>query len=203
MIGSLTLQIMFRVGCWVNGSANAVAASGTSSMSLSWICLNPRMLEPSNPTPSSKASTSNSFAETVKCCQSPGRSMNRRSIAGMPLSLINAITSFGVIRRPPIRLLVAKQPVLKSASCIRATLPPARAALLPGQILPVFSLVVPWTGAVRSSCLRRFSVRRWTSTAGWESVTPRPVRRCGCCGSPRPESRRLAHRRFRRFWPRT
>src|SRR6266849_570751 len=51
------------------------------------------MLDPSKPRPSSKASSLNSLADTVKCCQSPGRSTKRTSTAWTPLSLISDITS--------------------------------------------------------------------------------------------------------------
>src|SRR6266849_4619004 len=55
------------------------------------------MLDPSKPKPSSKASSLNSLADTVKCCQSPGKSTNRTSTAWTPLSLISDITSAGFI----------------------------------------------------------------------------------------------------------
>src|ERR1700676_2990983 len=58
------------------------------------------MLDPSKPRPSSNASLLNSRADTVKCCQSPGRSTNRTSTAWTPLSLISDITSAGFIGSP-------------------------------------------------------------------------------------------------------
>ena len=76
MTGSFTLQIRTSVDVAMNGSTNALAGSGTSSMSLSWISWNPRMLDPSKPIPSSKMSALNSLVDTVKCCQRPGRSTN-------------------------------------------------------------------------------------------------------------------------------
>ena len=42
----------------MNGSTNAVSGCGTTSMSLSLIACQPRMLEPSKPRPSSKTSSS-------------------------------------------------------------------------------------------------------------------------------------------------
>ena len=99
--GSFTLQIRMSVGAAAKGSMNAVEASGTKSMSLSWISWKPRILEPSNPRPSSKASTENSFVDKVKCCQRPGRSTNRTSTALIPFSSMSAMTSFGSIRFPP------------------------------------------------------------------------------------------------------
>ena len=75
--------------------------NNTSNMSLSLMSWNPRMLDPSNPTPSLKASSLNSRAETEKCCQRPGRSTNFRSITWIPSSLMNFMTSFAVIACSP------------------------------------------------------------------------------------------------------
>ena len=51
------LQIIESVGIVQNGSRIAVSGWGTTSMSLSLIACQPRMLEPSNPKPSSKTSS--------------------------------------------------------------------------------------------------------------------------------------------------
>ena len=68
---------MFSVRCCVNGSMNAVSASGTRSMSDSWISWNPRIEDPSKPIPSSKTDSVSSAAGTEKCCIRPGRSQKR------------------------------------------------------------------------------------------------------------------------------
>ena len=52
------LQIITSVGMVVNGSMKAVSGCGTTSMSLSLIACQPRMLEPSKPRPSSNTSSS-------------------------------------------------------------------------------------------------------------------------------------------------
>src|ERR1700746_833013 len=49
------LQIRTNVFAGLYGSMKAVVGSGTTSMSLSWISWKPRIDEPSNPTPSSRA----------------------------------------------------------------------------------------------------------------------------------------------------
>src|SRR5262245_21492365 len=55
------------------------------------------MLEPSKPIPSLNRSSSRSSMGIEKCCQMPGRSMNRRSTICTPLSLASFRTSFGVV----------------------------------------------------------------------------------------------------------
>jgi hypothetical protein len=52
-MGLMTSPYITSVGISANGSLNAVLGSGISSMSLSWIAAQPRMLEPSMPNPSS------------------------------------------------------------------------------------------------------------------------------------------------------
>src|SRR5713226_2284596 len=92
------LQIIVKVVSLQNGSMNAVSATGMTSMSDSLIACQPRMLEPSKPRPSSKTASSRASAGIVKCCQSPGKSMKRRSTALTSFSRIRARTSFGVTR---------------------------------------------------------------------------------------------------------
>src|SRR5262245_19688147 len=87
---------MSRVLCWVNGSMTAVLGSGTRSMSDSWISWNPRIEDPSKPTPSSNTSAVSCPAGMEKCCISPGRSQNRTSTISMPSSPISCSTSSGV-----------------------------------------------------------------------------------------------------------
>ena len=95
-MGSWMLQIIDRVGSAVNGSRTAVSGCGITSMSLSLIACQPRMLEPSKPRPSSKTSSSSLSTGIVKCCQIPGKSMNRRSTAFTFFSRQRAKTSLGV-----------------------------------------------------------------------------------------------------------
>src|SRR5262245_47107749 len=99
--GSFTKQLMLSVTCFVNGSRYAVSGSGTRSMSDSWISWNPRIEDPSNPSPSSKLASLISWTGTEKCCISPGRSENRRSTISAPDSLARARTSFAVAISTP------------------------------------------------------------------------------------------------------
>ena len=85
--GSCTKKLMASVFVPRNVSRKAVVGSGSSFMSDSWICWNPRTDEPSNIRPSSKTSGPNDDTGTVKCCMMPGRSENRTSMISMPSSL--------------------------------------------------------------------------------------------------------------------
>ena len=91
------VQIKLSVGSALKTSIQAVAGSGITSMSLALITFQPRMLEPSKPKPSVKMSSLYSLSVVVKCCQVPSRSVNLKSISLIPLSLINEVTSAGVI----------------------------------------------------------------------------------------------------------
>src|SRR5438552_3478961 len=91
------LQISDSVGSAQNGSMTAVLGSGTTSMSLAWMGCQPRIEEPSNPSPSSNTASSISLGGTVKCCQIPRKSLNLKSIATAFWSFMNLITSFGVM----------------------------------------------------------------------------------------------------------
>src|SRR3954466_13913235 len=97
--GSFTKQCRFSVVCFVNGSRYTVSGSGTRSMSDSWISWNPRIDEPSNPSPSSKLSSESWEIGIEKCCIRPGRSEKRRSTISAPVSFASARTSFGVAMR--------------------------------------------------------------------------------------------------------
>src|SRR6266550_1506652 len=83
------------VGTSKQGSTKALAGSGSSSMSLSLMAWKPRIDEPSNPKPSVNVSSSSSFNGIEKCCQVPGRSVNRTSTICTPASLARRITSAG------------------------------------------------------------------------------------------------------------
>src|SRR6185369_4325712 len=75
------LQIKESVGCAMNGSMTAVDGSGTTSMSEALIGCQPRIDEPSNPSPDSKTSSSSSLMGVVKCCHVPRKSRNLKSTA--------------------------------------------------------------------------------------------------------------------------
>src|SRR3989304_1457591 len=90
------LQIIDNVGSLQNGSSTAVSGCGTTSMSLSLMACQPRMLEPSKPSPSSNTSSSSLSTGIVKCCHNPGKSINRKSTAFTSFSRHNAKTSLGV-----------------------------------------------------------------------------------------------------------
>ncbi len=90
------LQIIVRVGCAGNGSISAVSGCGTTSRSASLIARQPTTLEPSKPMPSSNVSSVSASAGIEKCCQTPGKSMNRRSTVVTSRCRICAKTSLGV-----------------------------------------------------------------------------------------------------------
>src|ERR1700674_5374268 len=58
------------------------------------------MLDPSNPRPSVKLSTSNSPSGRLKCCHVPGRSMKRTSTTSTPSAFARSITSRGLVLLP-------------------------------------------------------------------------------------------------------
>ena len=62
-------------------------------MSEAWISWKPRIEEPSKPRPSSIASASKAAAGKEVCCQTPGRSVKRRSMISTPWSLTAFMTS--------------------------------------------------------------------------------------------------------------
>ena len=93
----MILQIRLSVGMLKNGSIVPVVASGTRSMSLSWISWKPRMLEPSKPVPSTNKLGLSSPSGSVTCWNVPGTSVNFRSTIWMPLSWQNLITSSGLV----------------------------------------------------------------------------------------------------------
>src|SRR6187397_2377921 len=85
-----------RVGSALKISIHADAGSGMTSMSEALIAFQPRMLEPSNPSPSVKISSLYSVSVVVKCCQEPGRSVNLKSTSFTSWSLIILLTSDAV-----------------------------------------------------------------------------------------------------------
>src|SRR5437899_10473448 len=68
-----------------------------SSMSLSSIDWKPRMLEPSNPSPSLKLSISSSPRGRLKCCHVPGRSTKRTSTTSTPSACARSSPSRGLV----------------------------------------------------------------------------------------------------------
>src|SRR6267143_155581 len=102
VMGSTMLQMSDSVGSFMKGSITAVSGSGTTSMSLAWMGIQPRMDEPSNPRPSSKMDSVSSETGTLKCCQSPMKSMNFRSTMTACLSFASPMTSlpFGILCCP-------------------------------------------------------------------------------------------------------
>src|SRR6185503_21321827 len=90
------VQMRLRVGAALKTSIHAVAGSGMTSMSEALITFHPRILEPSNPSPSVKISSLYSVSVVVKCCQVPGRSQNLKSTSFTSWSLIILLTSDAV-----------------------------------------------------------------------------------------------------------
>src|SRR5512140_3354503 len=95
-MGSTMLQMSESVGSFMKGSIVAVSASGTTSMSLAWMGIHPRIDEPSNPRPSSKTASVSSASGMLKCCQSPMKSMNLRSTITAFLSAAYPMTSLAL-----------------------------------------------------------------------------------------------------------
>src|SRR6185369_1952513 len=91
------LQIKESVGCAMNGSMTAVDGSGTTSMSEALIGCQPRIDEPSNPSPESKTSSSSSLIGVVKCCHVPRKSRNLKSTATAFWSFASLMASFAVL----------------------------------------------------------------------------------------------------------
>ena len=85
-------QVSDSVGTESTGSTNAVETSGNRSMSLSLIAWNPRIDDPSKPSPSRIMASSSVAAGMEKCCQVPGRSQNFTSTTWMFFCLISSRT---------------------------------------------------------------------------------------------------------------
>src|SRR5208283_2178574 len=90
------VQVRLKVGTAQNGSMNAVAGSGMASMSEASMLFQPRMEEPSNPSPSEKESSLNSAMGMLKCCQVPKVSTNLMSAIFAPAFFASSITLLGV-----------------------------------------------------------------------------------------------------------
>jgi hypothetical protein len=94
---SAMVQVNESVGMMQNGSMKAVSGSGMASMSEASMLFQPRMLEPSKPSPSLKISSLNSRMGQLKCCQVPKVSTNLMSTILAPLFLANSMTLLGVL----------------------------------------------------------------------------------------------------------
>ncbi len=94
-------------------------------MSLSLIAWNPRIDEPSKPSPSVNTSSVSSFSGSEKCCQVPGRSQKRTSTTCTPASCALRITSAGeaVGAFAPLAVVVGS-----NVAVIRASPPGSRVA---------------------------------------------------------------------------
>src|SRR6185437_9921615 len=91
------LQVSESVGTAQKGSMNAVLGSGIASMSEASMLFQPRMLEPSKPSPSSKTSSVSSLMGQLKCCHVPKVSTNLMSTILAPLFLASSSTLLGVL----------------------------------------------------------------------------------------------------------
>src|SRR6185437_11826033 len=96
-MGSAMSQMSDSVGCSVNGSITAVAASGMINMSDALMGCQPRIDEPSKPKPFSNDASDSCDTGTVVCCHMPGKSMNFKSTITAPFSAAKSSTSFGFI----------------------------------------------------------------------------------------------------------
>src|SRR5213075_819888 len=94
---SAMVQVSERVGTEQNGSMKAVSGSGMASMSEASMLFQPRMEEPSKPSPSEKISSVSSRMGQVKCCQVPKVSTNLMSTILAPLFLASSNTLLGVL----------------------------------------------------------------------------------------------------------
>src|SRR3954451_3340255 len=106
VVGSSTSQVMTMVVSAKNGSIVAVTGSGIRFMSDSLIAFQPAIEEPSNISPSAKASSSIMPASKVTCCHLPRGSVKRRSTYFTSLSLIAFRTSLPVFMNTPYVLTV-------------------------------------------------------------------------------------------------
>src|SRR5664280_2218176 len=91
------VQVRLNVGTAQKGSMNAVFGSGIASMSEASMLFQPRMEEPSKPSPSEKESSFNSATGMLKCCQVPKVSTNLMSTIFAPAFLANSNTLLGVL----------------------------------------------------------------------------------------------------------
>src|SRR5580692_5091752 len=91
------VQVRLSVGTAQNGSMNAVPGSGMASMSLASMLFQPRIDDPSNPSPSAKDAIDNSAIGIEKCCQVPKVSTNLISAILAPAFAAMSNALFGVL----------------------------------------------------------------------------------------------------------
>src|SRR4030043_1196374 len=96
-MGSTIFAITLTVGSLKNGSITAVLGSGTANISDTWIPCQPRMDEPSKPTPSTNVFSSQVSMGKLQCCQVPSRSVNFRSTISALFFSANSKNSVGFI----------------------------------------------------------------------------------------------------------
>src|SRR2546425_9162074 len=76
VIGSTMLQMSDSVGSFMKGSITAVSASGTTSMSLAWVGIQPPMDDPSKPRPPSNTDPGRSEIRDLKGCHESLKTKN-------------------------------------------------------------------------------------------------------------------------------
>src|SRR5690348_2375674 len=91
------VQVRESVGMEQNGSMNAVSGSGMASMSEASIDFQPRIEEPSKPSPSENDSSVSSAIGQLKCCHVPKVSTNLMSTILAPCFFASSNTLFGVL----------------------------------------------------------------------------------------------------------
>src|SRR6185503_1761916 len=91
------VQVSESVESAMNGSMKAVSGSGIASMSDASIDFQPRIDEPSKPSPSLKDSSLISPKGSVKCCQVPNVSTNFTSTIFAPAFLAISNACLGVL----------------------------------------------------------------------------------------------------------
>src|SRR5476649_2063819 len=99
-------QLMTIVEAAKNGSIQADVGSGINVMSDSLIAFQPAIEEPSNISPSAKASSSINDWSNVTCCHLPRGSVKRKSTYFTSLSLMDFRTSLAVFMNTPYGLQV-------------------------------------------------------------------------------------------------
>ena len=94
---SAIVHVKLNVGTAQYGSINAVPGSGIASMSDASMLFQPRIDEPSKPSPSAKDSSLNSAIGMLKCCHVPKVSTNFTSAIFAPSFFAISNTLLGVL----------------------------------------------------------------------------------------------------------
>src|SRR5918993_2688398 len=201
-------QVSESVGTDSTGSTNAVERSGRSSMSLSWIAWNPRMEEPSKPSPSRTMASSRVAAGIEKCCQEPGRSQNFTSTTWTFFSLISSNTRCTsvlvdllaeAVGRTVVAMDVSRDGVAGDPGCIK-TMPPrldhrtqghwvstvptqARVQAVRSSVAGGFAAAVDFAGVAQNSRLGRGQLKSMDRVYGSVVWVSREF--CTKCTKPR------------------